>query len=69
MVAGVVAAVVLMRGRWRAAGIIALAVGVGAPVGIGRTAWDLGHLLATACGLVAALTCPPDVTAAHSTRF
>ncbi|GAB1819952.1 rhomboid-like protein [Herbidospora sp. RD11066] len=55
MVAGVVAAVVLMRGRWRATGVIALAVGVGAPVVFTGTIWNLGHLLATLCGLAAAL--------------
>ncbi len=72
MVAGVAAAVVLMRGRWRAAGIITLAVGIGAPLVIADTLWDLGHLLATACGLVAALTClrmsPPRTPPAFDLR-
>lgn len=57
MVAGVVAAVILMRGRWRAVGVITLTLGVGAPIVISRSVWDLGHLLATICGLVAALIC------------
>jgi hypothetical protein len=55
MVAGCVAAVVLMR-RWlRIAGIAALAVGVVVPVFVHHTSWDLGHLIATLCGLACAL--------------
>lgn len=54
MVAGVVAAVLLMHGWWRIAGVVGLAVGVVGPVLITHTLWDLGHLFATLCGLVAA---------------
>lgn len=54
MVAGVVAAVVLMHGWWRIAGTVALCVGVVGPVVVTHTLWDLGHLFATLCGLVAA---------------
>ncbi|MEV8633566.1 rhomboid-like protein [Streptosporangium sp. NPDC051023] len=69
MVAGCAAAVVLMRGRWRIAGAMALGAGVVLPVFVTHTIWDLGHLFATACGLAAALLSlrlapprtPPDV--------
>lgn len=55
MVAGCVAAVLLMR-RWvRLVGIAALAVGVVVPVFVHHTIWDLGHLIATLCGLACAL--------------
>ncbi|WP_329520602.1 rhomboid-like protein [Spirillospora sp. NBC_01491] len=63
MVAGCAAAVLLMRGRWLAAGVSALAVGVLGPLVWSRSLWDLGHLLATLCGLAAAwvmlLVVPP----------
>ncbi|WP_066375522.1 rhomboid-like protein [Herbidospora mongoliensis] len=72
MVAGVAAAVILMRGRWRATGVIALAVGVGAPVVFTGTIWNLGHLLATMCGLAAAVIClriaPPRTPPAFDLR-
>ncbi|MFF0576284.1 rhomboid-like protein [Streptosporangium saharense] len=55
MVAGCAAAVVLMRGRWRVAGAVALGAGIVLPVFVTHTIWDLGHLLATLCGLTAAL--------------
>jgi hypothetical protein len=54
MVAGCVAAVLLMRGWWLVAGITALAVGVVWPVISNHTIWALGHLLATLCGLLVA---------------
>lgn len=54
MVAGCAAAVLLMRGRWRVAGVLALGAGVLGPVVVNHTIWDLGHLFATTCGLVAA---------------
>jgi hypothetical protein len=57
LVAGSVAAVLLMRGWWRAAGVAALAVFVVWPVISDHTIWDLGHLLAMLSGLaVAAVT-------------
>jgi hypothetical protein len=55
MVAGCVAAVVLMRGRWRVAGATALGIGIVLPVFVTHTLWNLGHLFAASCGLVAAL--------------
>ncbi|GAA4229592.1 hypothetical protein FHR32_000104 [Streptosporangium album] len=65
MVAGCAAAVVVMRGRRRLAGAVALGAGVLLPLYVTRTLWDLGHLLATACGLAAALfslaVAPPRV--------
>jgi hypothetical protein len=54
MVAGCVAALILMRGWWLVGGTIALCLGVLAPVISSHTIWDLGHLLATLCGLVVA---------------
>lgn len=54
MVAGVVAAVLLTRGWWLVAGVAALGVGVVWPVISHHTIWDVGHLLATLCGLVVA---------------
>ncbi|WP_174555066.1 rhomboid-like protein [Actinomadura hibisca] len=54
MVAGCAAAVLLMRGRWLVAGVVLLGLGVVGPVFWSRTLWDLGHLLATLCGLVVA---------------
>lgn len=54
LVAGVVAAVILMRGWWRIAGVVGLAAGVVAPAVFSHSLWDLGHLFATLCGLVAA---------------
>jgi hypothetical protein len=63
MVAGIAAAVLVMRRRWQVIGGLALAAGVIAPVFISHTVWDLGHLLATLCGLAAAaltlLAVPP----------
>jgi hypothetical protein len=57
LVAGSVAAVLLMRGWWRAAGVAALTVFVVWPVISDHTIWDLGHLLAMLSGLaVAAVT-------------
>lgn len=55
MVAGTVAAVLLMRGWWLAGGIAALAGGVVWPVIASHTIWDLGHLFATLCGLAVAV--------------
>ncbi|MCO5992507.1 rhomboid-like protein [Actinoallomurus rhizosphaericola] len=57
MVAGCVAAVLLMRGWWLVTGITALAVGVVWPVISNHTIWALGHLLAALCGLVVAALC------------
>lgn len=54
MVAGLAAAVLVMRHRWQLICGLALAAGVIAPVFISHTVWDLGHLLATLCGLAAA---------------
>lgn len=54
MVAGCAAAVLLMRGRPRAAGALALGIGIVGPVIVNRTIWDLGHLFATGCGFAAA---------------
>jgi hypothetical protein len=54
LVAGSVAAVLLMRGWWRAAGVAALAVFVVRPVISDHTIWDLGHLLAMLSGLAVA---------------
>lgn len=54
MVAGFAAAVLVIRRRWQVIGGLALAAGVIAPVFVSHTVWDLGHLLATLCGLVAA---------------
>ncbi|MQY08737.1 rhomboid-like protein [Actinomadura macrotermitis] len=54
MVAGCAAAVLLMRGRWLAVGVVFLGVGVVGPMFWSRTLWDLGHLLAMLCGLVVA---------------
>lgn len=81
MVAGSAAAVLLMRGWWRVAGVTALAVFVVWPVIANRTIWDLGHLLAMLSGLaVAAVTLllspprqggragPEDVEAARPVR-
>lgn len=69
MVAGCVAAVLLMRHWWLAAGSLTMAIVVIWPVIANHTIWDLGHLLATLTGLaVAALTLlfapprtPPDL--------
>jgi len=55
MVAGCVAAVLLMRGWWRWAGIAGLMVGVVLPEVLFHSLWNLGHLLATLSGLAAAL--------------
>lgn len=54
MVAGIAAAVLVMRRRWKVICGLALAAGVIAPVFISQTIWDLGHVLATLCGLAAA---------------
>lgn len=54
MVAGCVAAVLLMRGWWLVAGVTALCLGVVWPVIANHTIWALGHLLATLCGLAVA---------------
>lgn len=51
MVAGCVAAVLVFRGWLKIAGVLAMAVGVVLPVIVHHTIWDLGHLLATLCGL------------------
>jgi hypothetical protein len=63
MVAGFAAAVLVMRRRWPVTCGLALAAGVLAPVFISHTVWDLGHLLATLCGVAAAaltlLAAPP----------
>jgi hypothetical protein len=63
MVAGLAAAVLVMRRRWQLIGGLALAAGVIAPVFVSHTVWDLGHLFATLCGLAAAaltlLAAPP----------
>jgi hypothetical protein len=63
MVAGIAAAVLVMQRRWQLICGIGLAAGVIAPVFISHTVWDLGHLLATLCGLAAAaltlLAAPP----------
>jgi hypothetical protein len=57
LVAGSIAAVLLMRGWWLAAGVAALAVFVVWPVISNHTIWALGHLLAMLSGLaVAAVT-------------
>jgi hypothetical protein len=57
MVAGCAAAVLAMRGRTRAVFALLLVAGIVTPLVINRTVWDLGHLLATTCGLaMAALT-------------
>lgn len=69
MVAGCVAAVILMRGRWLVAGGAALCAGVLGPVIIAHSLWNLGHLFATLSGLAAALVAlrfgpprtPPDL--------
>jgi hypothetical protein len=55
MVAGCVAAVVLMRGRWRIAGVAALTIGIVVPLLVTHTLWNLGHFFATAVGLLVAL--------------
>jgi hypothetical protein len=55
MVAGCVAAVILMRGWWRIAGVAALTVGIVVPIFVTHTLWNFGHLFATLCGLAAAL--------------
>ncbi len=55
MVAGCVAAVVLMRGRWRIAGVAALTIGIVVPLLVTPTWWNLGHFFATAVGLLVAL--------------
>ncbi len=55
MVAGCAAAVLVMHGWFRLAAAAALAVAVVLPVLMHRTVWDLGHLLATVCGLAMAL--------------
>jgi hypothetical protein len=72
MVAGSVAAVLLMRGWWRTAGIAALAVFVIWPVISNHTIWDLGHLLAMLSGLVIAavslLLSPPRRVGAAGPR-
>ncbi|MEU5882931.1 rhomboid-like protein [Spirillospora sp. NPDC047279] len=54
MVAGCAAAVLLMRGRWLVAGVVSLVVGIVAPAVVMHTIWNLGHLFATSCGLLAA---------------
>jgi hypothetical protein len=63
MVAGFAAAVLVMQRRWQLICGLALAAGVIAPVFISHTVWDLGHLLATLCGMAAAaltlLAAPP----------
>jgi hypothetical protein len=55
MVAGLVAAVILLPGWWRWAAGSALTLGVLGPVVVDHTLWDLGHLFATLCGLVTAV--------------
>jgi hypothetical protein len=55
MVAGCVAAVILMRGWWRIAGVTALTIGIVVPIFVTHTLWNFGHLFATLCGLVTAL--------------
>ncbi|WP_436772015.1 rhomboid-like protein [Yinghuangia sp. YIM S09857] len=63
MVGSCAAAVLVMRGPVRWAGVAALVVTVAVPVFVSRTIWDLGHLLATAFGLATAalalLAAPP----------
>lgn len=63
MVAGLAAAVLVMRRRWQLICGLALAAGVIAPVFVSHTVWDLGHLRAALCGLAAAaltlLAAPP----------
>ncbi|WP_308287389.1 rhomboid-like protein [Actinomadura parmotrematis] len=54
MVAACAAAVLVMRGRWLVVGVTALVLGVVGPLVWSRTLWDLGHVLATLCGLGAA---------------
>ncbi|MFC9974522.1 rhomboid-like protein [Spirillospora sp. NPDC127200] len=69
MVAGCAAGVLLMRGRWLVVGVVLLGAGVVGPVVWSRSLWDVGHLLATLCGLavawvvlrVAPPRCPPDL--------
>jgi hypothetical protein len=57
LVAGSSAAVLLMRGWWRAAGVAAIAVFVVWPLIATHTIWALGHVLAMLSGLaVAAIT-------------
>ncbi|MEV0838014.1 rhomboid-like protein [Actinocatenispora sera] len=55
MVACCAAAILVLPGWLRIAGAVVLALGVLAPVLVHGTIWDLGHLLATLCGLGAAL--------------
>jgi hypothetical protein len=54
MVAGCVAAVLLMRRWWLWMCGLVLAAFIVLPVFTSQTIWDLGHLLATACGLLMA---------------
>lgn len=49
------AAVLVMAGWMRLAGTVVMFVMVGIPVIVDHTIWDVGHLLATLCGLTAAL--------------
>lgn len=55
MVAGCVAAVILMRGWWRIAGVAGLSAGIVLPIFVTHTLWNFGHLFATLSGLIAAL--------------
>lgn len=55
LVAAVAAAVVLWRGWRRLAGATVLALALLVPLAVNRTVWDLGHILAAACGLLAAM--------------
>ncbi|HEY3502287.1 MAG TPA: rhomboid-like protein [Actinocatenispora sp.] len=51
MVAGCVAAVLVFHGWLRWVGVLGMTIGVVVPVLWHHTIWDLGHLLATLCGL------------------
>ncbi|NUU21827.1 MAG: hypothetical protein HOV68_10000 [Streptomycetaceae bacterium] len=70
MVGSCAAAVLVMHGWVRWAGVLALLVTVAVPVFASRTIWDLGHLLATLIGLgtavltllVGPLRTPPPLT-------
>ncbi|BCJ35679.1 hypothetical protein Athai_31820 [Actinocatenispora thailandica] len=55
MVGCCAAALVVLRGWLRIAGAVVMLLAVLTPVLVHRTIWDLGHLLATLCGLGMAL--------------